>query len=108
MTAEDRVLRYVHDHAIAHPKDIEAMGIDCLTALGRLMDDGFLMNVPSRVHSVMLTRKGMDAYEYGFDEYLDRNKKERQRNERNQLLKDIGVAVVSATISAILTFLSTT
>ena len=94
--AEDVVLNYIYDRTIAHPKDIEDMGIEYRNAMENLMTQDMLRTAIGRRKSLTLTKKGLDAHKIGYHVYI-------RKQDKNARYQKIGSMVLAAT--AILSFL---
>lgn len=82
-TIEDQILKYIHEHSIAHPKDIRDRFPKAGQILASLDEMKLTTKVPGKQFSVTLTDKGREAVKKGFVQY----KNEINKNEKNETKK---------------------
>lgn len=100
-TIEDQILKYIHEHSIAHPKDIRDRFPKAGQVLASLDEMKLTTKVPSKQFSVTLTDKGREALAMGYEKYTERQ----QHVEENKIRRE-KISMICAIISTAIALIS--
>lgn len=108
-TIEDQILQYIHEHSIAHPKDIRDRFPKAGQVLASLDEMKLTTKVPGKQFSVTLTEKGREALSMGYKKYTKHQQrlaeKEKRETGREKIISMI-CAIISTAIALISFILS--